>query len=148
MSDIPLKLNVSGTVVTVRRSTLENSGVRSLAALCNFEDLYIDRPLVPFEFVLDWVKTMGQMSLPASLNAMQHVQHEAEYWQVDDLSSALKQRRRLIDELTGVSPPFNMTKVEDREQASAWMRERAGFVAVKTVAVADGEIVIVSSGKV
>ena len=148
MCDVPLKLNVSGTTVTVRRSTLENSGVRSLAALCNFDALYIDRPLVPFEFVLDWVKTMGQMSLPVSLNAMLHVQHEAEYWQVEDLSHALKQRQRLIDELTGVSQPFNMTKVEDREQASAWMRERAGFASVKIVPVGDGEIVVVSSSKV
>ena len=53
MADVPvLKLNVGGTPVHVRRSTLENSGVPALAALCNFEDRFIDRPLVPFEFVL------------------------------------------------------------------------------------------------
>ena len=148
MSDVLLKLNVSGTEVFVRQSTMENCGVRPLSALCNFEGKYIDRPLQPFLFVLNWVKTMGYAALPVSANAMLQVQHEAEYWQVDDLVGAIKQHRRLIDELSGVSPPFNMYRIEDRERASAWMRERNGMLRVCVQNVGEGEIVVVSSGEV
>ena len=147
MTDVPLKLYVGGTTVYVRRSTLETSGVPSLAALCYFEaeDRFIDRPLVPFEFVLDWVRTMGQMSLPSSLNAVRHVICEAEYWQVSDLLCALKVRERRILELTGVSVPFDMSKPECREQASTWLRERAGFLPSTAVPLADGEVMFVSN---
>lgn len=148
MTDVPLKLCVGGTNVYVRRGTLETSGVPSLAALCSFEAeaRFIDRPLVPFEFVLDWVRTMGQMSLPSSLNAVRHVMQEAEYWQVTGLLSALKLRERRILELTGVSVPFDMSKPECREQAAQWVRDRAGFLPVKAVPLADGEVMFVSCG--
>ena len=147
MADVPLKLNVGGTPIYVRRSTLETSGVPSLVALCNFEaeDRFIDRPLVPFEFVLDWVRTMGQMSLPSSLNAVRHVICEAEYWQVGDLLCALKLREVRILELTGVSVPFEMSKPECREQATQWIRDRAGFLPVTAVPLADGEVMFVSN---
>ena len=149
MADVPvLKLNVGGTPVHVRRSTLENSGVPALAALCNFEDRFIDRPLVPFEFVLDWVRTMGQMALPSSLNAVRHVSQEAEYWQVDGLVGALKLRETRMMELAGVSPVFHVSRVEDREQASEWVRERAGFLRVRAVPAGDGEVFFVSDVKV
>tara|TARA_Y100000817_G_scaffold203623_1_gene159514 strand:- start:212 stop:643 length:432 start_codon:yes stop_codon:yes gene_type:complete len=142
-----MKLNVGGTPVYVRRSTLQTCGVGSLAALCNYsDDIFIDRPLGPFRFVLDWVRTMGQITMPASLDAVRQMKQEAEYWQADDLVAALKVRERNIVDLAGVSPPFDMSKPEDREQATQWIRERTGLMSIRVVSLDDGDVMIVSSG--
>ena len=148
MTDI-LELNVSGTVVTVRRSTLENCGLPSMVALCNtnFELHSIDRPLWPFCFVLDWIKTMTQTPLPASWEKLSKIAAEAEYWQVNCLLTCVKRQKQSILELSGVSPVFSIHGVSDREQASDYVRERSGLLELQTVQLSDGDFFFVGTVK-
>ena len=84
-SDV-LRLNVAGTIMYVRHSTLQFDPDSTLAKLPKYKDKFVDRPVDTFAWVLDWCRACGQRELPAADRAfIANIMHEADYWGLTDL---------------------------------------------------------------
>ena len=87
-----LALNVSGTVLHVRRSTLNYDPSSALSAMARHKRVFIDRPLDAFTWLIDWCRSCGTRALPSEDRALVHnILHEADYWGVDALASACRE---------------------------------------------------------
>ena len=106
-------IQVAGTTVRCRQDVLQGG----LAALARHPPAIVDRPLVPFVWVIDWCKSQGMLPVPQNPEFRQSVLVEANYWVIEPLVQQIEKYNRL----RGISPFFTDN---DLYRANMWMQHR------------------------